>query len=365
VTERLRKLAMYALLAAGLSGIATGSRAEGPEGAHQDSGDCEAENCSGASGDGSDVESIHPKFRKSARQVREAPVTFSSELESIDRESAKRYLKELCPETPVSMELKGRDKPVWACRTCPGFTSLPEAEGPLVLEERIRGSFFEEGHRDDFVTYRGCEPSNAAYGGAVIFRKQSGSWEPFYRHPGLHPQACLKFSAESHPDRLACRLRYVSEDRVVEKIVDAATRQGAAKMVRSIDNSARCPTKKFISSYLYSWKREDVNADGRADLVIEKVQRHEPLGDENEDPVCSLEDSDGIWDRARKMFIELRFSGRRFHMHNRRYEPLPAAARRADNYAEAGEESGDDGERSEAVDATSGERRAVMGVDGE
>lgn len=285
----------------------------------------------------------------------------SSDLEPIDEKSAKRYLQKICPDAPVRMSLEDRDEEVWACRSCPGFTSLPESEGPLVLEERIRGSFIESGHREDFVTYRGCEPENAAFGGAVIFREQSGSWEPFYRHPGLYPQACLKFTSDDHRDRLACRLRYVGKGRVVEKIVDAATRRGAAKMVRSIDNSARCPTEKFISSYLYGWRREDVNSDGRRDLVIEKIQRHEPLGEDNEKPVCSLEESDGTWDRARKMFIELRFSGRRFHIHKRRYEPLPAAARRAVNYAEFDGDRDSDGERSEAVDTGAAERRAASG----
>jgi len=280
---------------------------------------------------------VVPSLRRSPEQVRRAPVAFESDLRPIGERRARTFLSVLCSEAPERASLEGRSEEVWACARCPAFTSKAGSEGPFVLDEIVRGSFTAPGEREAFVTYRGCEPKHAAYGGAAILRRRSEGWESVYRHPGLQPQACLSFSAEGHPDRLACRLRYEGSGVVVERVVDAATPRGAARLVQTIDNSAQCPKQKFISSYLVGWRREDVDGDGRLDLVVDKIQRQEPLGGEDDGPVCSLDESDGVWDRARKITFELRFTGEKFELHDRRHEKLPPAAHRAEDFADRGD----------------------------
>lgn len=300
-------------------------------------------------------------FDRAPSEVRSGPIPFTGDLKRLEKSRAEKFLGVLCPEEPVRMKVDGEQ--MWACRRCPGFTSRGKEEGPLVLDRAIGGDFVDEGERDVFVTYRGCEASNTAHGGAVIFRKDKSEWSVIYRHPGLNPQACLAFRSEDAEDRLICRMRFESEKRVIEKIVDAASGRGLKLLARTVDNTGRCPKRKFVSSYLTAWERADMNGDGRPDLRVEKVQRHRPLGEDNEEPVCELEETGGSWKKARKLEFEYHFDGERLRRKNTEQSSfLEAVRRRAELKAvedassdrpdgdEESVESGDDGESSSGED---------------
>ena len=250
-----------------------------------------------------------PEHDRSPADVREDPIPFEGDLTPLGDGEAEKLLGDLCGDQPARLKVDG--EPTWACRVCPGFTTRAGENGPLVLDRAIRGDFLEDGEEVIFVTYRGCEASNTAHGGAVIFRKRKGAWEPHYRHPGLNPQACLVFRSEEHRDRLICRLRYESKGKVIQEIIDAADGDGTETLVRTIDNTGRCPKRKYVSSYLAGWKRGDLNGDGRPDLRVEIVQRHKPLGKNNEKPICRLEQVGGSWKRVRRIHLDYHYDGRR------------------------------------------------------
>ena len=256
--------------------------------------------------------------------IRQGPILFEGDLEPVGEQRARRLLGALCAEEPVRDEEHG-----WHCSTCPVFTSQAGKRGPLTLEQSVEGSFLKKGKKEIFATYRGCEPEHAAEGGAVIFRKHKGSWATWFQHPGLRAQQCLAFRSDKHRDRLVCRLRYVSDNQVIEKVVDAAGGGRYRLMARSTDNTGQCPTHKFVSSYLKGWRREDLDGDGRPDLLVEKIQRYRPLNSNRDakgrpTPVCRLDQVGGQWHAVRRFEIEFHYDGERLKREEFRRRALGA-----------------------------------------
>lgn len=262
-------------------------------------------------------------------EVRKAPDPFSGDLAPIGKSLARKLLHKLCPAGPEKSDGESSDEKGWYCPVCPAFTSKAGQKGEMRLERFVRGDFLKEGKKEVFATYRGCEPKNAAHGGGVIFRKRKGKWEARYRHPGFNPQQCLKFEAKKDQDRLVCRLRFESKGRVIDKIVDASGGRGGRTLVRSLDNTGRCPTRKFISSYLMAWKQADVNEDGTPDLVVEKIQRWKPLGKKNKKRICRLDQAGGKWNRVRKYDFEFHFNGHHLRRRKRQHQSLLAGQKQA------------------------------------
>lgn len=241
---------------------------------------------------------------RSPADVRDGAVEFSGDLEPIGDDRVRPLLKTVCPTT-----LEQTDQGGWRCGRCPGFTSNAGEPGELTLEQTIRGNFFHKKRPELFTTYSGCEDDHAAGGGAIVFRRRKKEWRVFYRHPGLNPQQCLVFEADKHPDRLVCRVRANAGGRVIEHIYGTGGDGGGLqRLVHAIDNTAKCPDKKFISSYLANWKRQKADKQGHETLVIEKIQRWRPLG-KNRKSACTLSEAGGSWKRHRRLEIVYRFDG--------------------------------------------------------
>jgi len=240
---------------------------------------------------------------RSPEDVRDGAIEFAGDLERIASDRRRRLLEEVCPGS-----LGRRDDGTWRCTRCPGFTSRAGESGELMLEQSIRGNFFDEKRRELFVTYRGCEAEHAAGGGAIVFRRRSERWRVYYRHPGLNPQQCLVFEADKHPDRLVCRVRAESDGRIMEHLYDTGGGNDVRRLVHAVDNTGRCPDNKFISSYLTDWTRNASGEQGHETLVIHKIQRWREL-DDDRGSACTLSEAGGAWKRHRKLEIVYQFDG--------------------------------------------------------
>lgn len=253
--------------------------------------------------------------------VRSGAIPFSGDLEEIDPELAEHLLGRLCSESPVRAE--GGESGEWVCPVCPSFTSRAAVREKWRLTRVARGDFFEKDRDEIFAVYEGCEGEHAAGGGAVMFRRRKGQWEAFYRHPGLRPQQCLDFESDKHRDRLVCRVRARGKNgQILERLMDTGGDAGMRRILRSLDNTATCPTSKFVSSYLAGWSREDVDGDGMADLKVEKIQRWRGLGDKKK--ACSFAEAGGKWSRHRRLEIVYRFDGDSLKREEVRSEPVSA-----------------------------------------
>jgi hypothetical protein len=253
--------------------------------------------------------------------VRSGPIPFSGDLEAIDPELAKNLLGRLCPESPVRTE--GDESGEWVCPVCPAFTSRAPNRENLRLTRVARGDFFEKNRDELFAVYEGCEGEHAAGGGAVMFRQRKGNWEVFYRHPALKPQQCLDFESDKHQDRLVCRVRARGKDgQIIERLMDTGGEDGMRRILRSLDNSATCPSGEFVSSYLAGWSREDVDGDGVPDLKVEKIQRWRGIGDKKR--ACSFAEAGGKWSRHRRIEVVYRFDGESLKREDVRTEPVSA-----------------------------------------
>ena len=321
------------LASAMVTATAAPGRAESPEDAGAADATAVTEGSANATGGGSAGEEKPGDLRPPA-EVRGAPRSFEGDLEPLGAKMQRRLLKRLCTDSPEKLDedssAEAPEHAAWACRTCPAFTSRGGESETLTLDRAVRGDFMRRKKKEIFVTYRGCEPVSAVHGGAVIFRKRKGRWHAFYRHPGLNPQQCLKFHSEKREDRLICRLRHESNGKVVQKIADAATGRGMRVLVRSTDNTGMCPRKKFVSSYLRNWKRQDLNGDGRPDLYVEKIQRWRSMGKKHKKRVCRLEQVKGGWSRVRRYEMEFHFIGNQFRQKSKRTTSLLAGASRAE-----------------------------------
>jgi len=263
--------------------------------------------------------------------VRSGAIPFSGELQEIDPELAENLMGRLCSEAPVRAEGE------WTCPMCPSFTSRAGVRESWRLTRVARGDFFEKDRDEVFAVYEGCEGEHAAGGGAVMFRRRKGQWEVFYRHPALKPQQCLDFESDKYQDRLVCRVRARGTDgQIRERLMDTGGDAGMRRILRSIDNTATCPSKRFVSSYLAGWSREDVDGDGTADLKVEKIQRWRGLGDEKK--ACSFAEAGGEWSRRRRLEIVYRFDGDSLKRADVRTEPVSATLK----------EKKDEGKRAES-----------------
>jgi hypothetical protein len=259
--------------------------------------------------------------------VRSGPIPFSGDLDEIDPELAENLLGRLCPESPVRAE--GDESGEWVCPVCPSFTSRAAIREEWGLTRVARGDFFEKDRDEIFAVYEGCEGEHAAGGGAVMFRRREGRWEVFYRHPALKPQQCLDFESAEHRDRLVCRVRARGTDgQIIERLMDTGGEVGMRRLIRSLDNTATCPSSEFVSSYLAGWSREDVDDDGRPDLKVEKIQRWRGLGDKKK--VCSFAEAGGKWSRHRRLEIVYQFDGDSLRREDVRTETVSATLEQKD-----------------------------------
>ena len=272
---------------------------------------------------------------RSPSEVRDGMIQFSGDLEPIDDALAGQLLGRICPDAREQ-----REDGTWYCSRCPGFTSRAGADEPLVLERMRRGNFFHKKRTEIFATYRGCEEAHAAGGGAVIARRRKGEWRVVYRHPGLNPQQCLVFESDDRPDRLVCRVRSVADGMVIEHIDGTYGDGRVRRLAHSIDNTAKCPDDKFVSSYLSSWKRGEKGES--ATLTIEKIERARPLSNERKS-VCSLSEAGGGWKHQRKIEIVDTLDDEGFD----RQEVTKTSVTSEGGAATASKESGESGDEDE------------------
>lgn len=166
------------------------------------------------------------------------------------------------------------------CRRCPAFTSRGGEEGAFRLEGMVRGTFFEKGASELFVTYRGCEPDRAASGGAVAFRRHKGEWQVFYRHPGLRPDACAVLDVAGNRDQLVCRLQSGSDGRTVDRVF-AVGHRGVETLVEAHDDRERCSGDEIRASFLRGWRVTSEKGAPPA-ISIGKMVRRRPIDSQGE-----------------------------------------------------------------------------------
>lgn len=131
------------------------------------------------------------------------------------------------------------------------------------------GSFTRPGAREVLLTL--CLAQSDGCDGTTLLRREGGRWKAVHHTPGVYPSECLKFRRFDGRDQLACRnngmvmfgstLRLISAD-------NSRTMQKDLLPEGQADCRPDAPRPVQVTR-LGDWQGEDVNGDGRPDLVVE------------------------------------------------------------------------------------------------
>lgn len=132
------------------------------------------------------------------------------------------------------------------------------------------GSFSAPGREEALLNL--CLAESDSCDGVTLLRRERGQWKSVHHTPGVTAQECLKFRRFDGRDALACRGHFVMYGSRLT-LVTADERQSSEKVLLNGDLQ-NCGKDTATVTRLGDWRKQDVNRDGRPDLVVE-VQRHQ------------------------------------------------------------------------------------------
>ncbi|MBB5233761.1 hypothetical protein [Deinococcus budaensis] len=128
------------------------------------------------------------------------------------------------------------------------------------------GSFTRPGAQEVLLTL--CSAESDACDGTTLLRRTGGRWKALHHTPGVFPSECLKFRRFDGRDQLACRENGMNMYGVGLYLVTADAKRTHLKTL--LDGSSRpCTGGRTTQTRLGDWRKQDVNGDGRSDLVVE------------------------------------------------------------------------------------------------
>lgn len=129
------------------------------------------------------------------------------------------------------------------------------------------GSFTRPSAQEVLMTLCVAESDNCD--GTTLLRREGGRWKTVHHTEGVYPSECLKFRRFDGRDQLACRSNgFLMMHGQKLHLVTADARRTTRKTL--VDGELRgCGEKTTTLARLGDWRRQDVNGDGRPDLVVE------------------------------------------------------------------------------------------------
>lgn len=131
------------------------------------------------------------------------------------------------------------------------------------------GSFTRPGAQEVLMTL--CYAQSDACDGTTLLRREGGRWKALHHTPGVYPSECLKFRRFDGRDQLACRNNGFVMFGSTLRLISADTRRTVQKdlLPGSFANCEPDAPRPVQVTSLGDWRKQDVNGDGRPDLVVE------------------------------------------------------------------------------------------------
>ncbi|MDO4262654.1 MAG: hypothetical protein Q4C67_00475 [Deinococcus sp.] len=126
------------------------------------------------------------------------------------------------------------------------------------------GSFSAPGRQEALLTL--CLAQSDSCDGVTLLRRERGQWKAVHHTPNVTAQECLKFRRFDGRDALACRGHFVMYGSKLT-LVTADGRRSSEKVLLD-GNLQNCGQGTATVNQLGDWRKEDVNRDGRPDLVV-------------------------------------------------------------------------------------------------
>ncbi|BDA76014.1 hypothetical protein CAL7716_101800 (plasmid) [Calothrix sp. PCC 7716] len=162
------------------------------------------------------------------------------------------------------------------CNQCPSWTS---GSSTPVIASVVYGSFTKSGVKEAFIDLEGCEPHAYNWGGSVLLSSTNEGWSFVHYEPGLRSERCLKASNNGRP-RLVCEGSYTQGGYVMSWL-DAIDFSGAkinkSQLVKVASNTGSC-RPPYYAVEIKDFTLQDVNKDGRPDLVVKVREARERKG---------------------------------------------------------------------------------------
>lgn len=128
------------------------------------------------------------------------------------------------------------------------------------------GSFTRPGAREVLMTL--CNAESDTCDGTTLLRRENGHWKAIHHTAGVYPSECLKFRRFDGRDQLACRNNGMNMYGVSLRLITADEKHTLSKTL--LDGfSQPCVSGRTTQTRLGDWRKQDVNGDGRPDLLVE------------------------------------------------------------------------------------------------
>lgn len=147
-------------------------------------------------------------------------------------------------------------------------TKVPAANRRVPINVAY-GSFTRPGAREVLMTL--CFAQSDSCDGTTLLRHEGGRWKAIHHTAGVYPSECLKFRRFDDRDQLACRNNGMVMFGSTLRLIRADGKRTVQKDLLP-DGSANCEPgapRPVQVTRLGDWHKQDVNGDGRPDLVVE------------------------------------------------------------------------------------------------
>ena len=193
-------------------------------------------------------------------------ITSAEATPSIDRE----LVEAICGVNNIVTEAQGEDI-LAQCTTCPSFTidGMPGEQAEIMAV--TYGSFTEPRQREAIVDLSGCERHVNNFGGSIVLRKSSSTWNLIRYEPGNRSHTCQPIKTQNQRHSLVCLDSYAQSGYVTQwlslKEIDA-TETKSTPYLEAESNVASC-NPPFVQGKIVNFTLEDNNNDGWKDLIVE------------------------------------------------------------------------------------------------
>lgn len=148
-------------------------------------------------------------------------------------------------------------------RDFPVFSQEPRRLVPVSV---AYGSFTRPGVQEALLTL--CNDASDTCDGTTLLRRENGHWKAIHHTESIYPSECLKFRRFDGRNQLACRENGMNMYGVGVYLVTAD--EGRTRLKTLLDGSSRpCVGGRTVQTRLGDWRKEDMNGDGRPDLLVE------------------------------------------------------------------------------------------------
>lgn len=128
------------------------------------------------------------------------------------------------------------------------------------------GSLTRPGAQEVLMTL--CNAASDTCDGTILLRRENGSWKAVHHTADIDPSECLKFRRFDGRDQLACRGNGMNMYGVGLYLITASEK--CAHLKTLLDGSSQpCVSGRTTQTRLGDWRKQDVNGDGRPDLLVE------------------------------------------------------------------------------------------------